>query len=302
VPLGKRSAPFAEPPVSEPTERYGVTPAQVILRWHLQRRSLPLPKSATPQRQRQNLDLFGFELTDAEVDAITALARPDGRLFGGDRTITRRCRHEHRGEPPPPGRCVHGATSRAPRSRHSANERAVGSWPARPSGLRYAASRYPALGGGPLAEADQPRRREARAVLTLMTWNVENFFAPQPADRAAYDARLAELAEVIRTAAPDLLALQEVGDEQPFEALRNKLVAGWTGVLSTHFETPHTIRVGWLSPGDLSDVEEVVHLPAALSPVEVADDGTTLARLGRGALAVTYTTAGGMKSGHSTRI
>jgi diketogulonate reductase-like aldo/keto reductase len=83
-PLGKRSAPFAEPPVSEPSERYGVTPAQVILRWHLQRRSLPLPKSATPQRQRQNLDLFGFELTDAEVDAITALARPDGRLFGGD--------------------------------------------------------------------------------------------------------------------------------------------------------------------------------------------------------------------------
>lgn len=83
-PLGKRSAPFAEPPVSEPTARCGVTPAQVILRWHLQRRSLPLPKSATPQRQRQNLDLFGFELTDAEVDAITALARPDGRLFGGD--------------------------------------------------------------------------------------------------------------------------------------------------------------------------------------------------------------------------
>jgi 2,5-diketo-D-gluconate reductase A len=86
-PLGKRSAPFAEPPVSEPTERHGVTPAQVILRWHLQRRSLPLPKSATPRRQRQNLDLFGFELTDAEVDAITALARPDGRLFGGDPDI-----------------------------------------------------------------------------------------------------------------------------------------------------------------------------------------------------------------------
>jgi diketogulonate reductase-like aldo/keto reductase len=83
-PLGKRSAPFAEPPVTEAAERYGVTPAQVILRWHLQRASLPLPKSATPQRQRQNFDLFSFELTDAEVDAITALARPDGRLFGGD--------------------------------------------------------------------------------------------------------------------------------------------------------------------------------------------------------------------------
>ena len=83
-PLGKRSAPFAEPPVADPAERYGVTPAQVILRWQLQRNSLPLPKSATPQRQRQNLDLFGFELTDTEVGAITALARPDGRLFGGD--------------------------------------------------------------------------------------------------------------------------------------------------------------------------------------------------------------------------
>jgi diketogulonate reductase-like aldo/keto reductase len=83
-PLGKRSAPYAEPPVTEPAERYGVTPAQVILRWQLQRGSLPLPKSATPGRQRQNLDLFGFELTDAEGDAITGLARPDGRLFGGD--------------------------------------------------------------------------------------------------------------------------------------------------------------------------------------------------------------------------
>jgi 2,5-diketo-D-gluconate reductase A len=83
-PLGKRSAPFAEAPVEEAAAQYGVTPAQVILRWHLQRGSLPLPKSATPQRQRQNLDVFGFELTDVEVEAITALARRDGRLFGGD--------------------------------------------------------------------------------------------------------------------------------------------------------------------------------------------------------------------------
>jgi diketogulonate reductase-like aldo/keto reductase len=83
-PLGKRSAPFAEGPVAEAAEQYGVTPAQVVLRWQTQRGSLPLPKSATPQRQRQNLDIFGFELTDAELEAITALARRDGRLFGGD--------------------------------------------------------------------------------------------------------------------------------------------------------------------------------------------------------------------------
>jgi diketogulonate reductase-like aldo/keto reductase len=83
-PLGKGSAPFAEPPVAQAAQRYDVTPAQVILRWQLQRGSLPLPKSATPQRQRQNLDVFGFQLTATEVEAITALARPDGRLFGGD--------------------------------------------------------------------------------------------------------------------------------------------------------------------------------------------------------------------------
>ena len=130
-------------------------------------------------------------------------------------------------------------------------------------------------------------------MLTIMTWNVENFFVPKPADQAAYEAKLAELADVIAAAAPDLLAVQEVGDAASFEALRAKLGAGWTGMLSTHFETPHTIRVGWLSPGALSDVDEIVDLPVALAPVKVGDDGTTLSQLGRGALAVTYTTATG---------
>jgi 2,5-diketo-D-gluconate reductase A len=83
-PLGKRSAPFDEGPVADAAQAHGVTPAQVVLRWQLQVGSLPLPKSATPQRQRENLDVFGFELKDAEVEAITGLGRADGRLFGGD--------------------------------------------------------------------------------------------------------------------------------------------------------------------------------------------------------------------------
>ena len=61
-----------------------MTPAQVILRWHVELGSLPIPKSATPSRQAENLDVFGFSLTADEVAAITALGRPDGRLFGGD--------------------------------------------------------------------------------------------------------------------------------------------------------------------------------------------------------------------------
>lgn len=83
-PLGKRSAPFGAEPVSGAAQAHGVTPAQVILRWHLQRGTLPLPKSAAPERQRSNLDIDGFELTADQLAAITGLGRPDGRLFGGD--------------------------------------------------------------------------------------------------------------------------------------------------------------------------------------------------------------------------
>jgi diketogulonate reductase-like aldo/keto reductase len=83
-PLGKRSAPFDQPPVVRAAEAHGVTPAQVVLRWHLQLGALPVPKSATPERQRQNLDLLGFELSEEEMAEITSLGRPDGRLFGGD--------------------------------------------------------------------------------------------------------------------------------------------------------------------------------------------------------------------------
>ena len=83
-PLGKKSAPFEEPVVVDAAQRHGVTPGQVILRWQVQRGLLPIPKSKTPERQAQNLDVFGFELTGEEMSAITALGRPDGRLFDGD--------------------------------------------------------------------------------------------------------------------------------------------------------------------------------------------------------------------------
>ena len=83
-PLGKRSAPFGEVPVADAARAHHVTPAQVVLRWHVQLGSVPLPKSATPERQRANLDVLGFELSEAEMAAITGLGRLDGRLFGGD--------------------------------------------------------------------------------------------------------------------------------------------------------------------------------------------------------------------------
>lgn len=54
------------------------TPAQVVLRWHLQQGRIVIPKSVTPSRIRENLDILGFELSAAELAAIDALDR-DGR-------------------------------------------------------------------------------------------------------------------------------------------------------------------------------------------------------------------------------
>jgi 2,5-diketo-D-gluconate reductase A len=83
-PMGKRRAPLEEAAVTAAAAAHDVSPGQVILRWHVQLGSLPIPKSADPRRQAENLDVFGFELTPEEMDAITALGEDDGRLFGGD--------------------------------------------------------------------------------------------------------------------------------------------------------------------------------------------------------------------------
>jgi diketogulonate reductase-like aldo/keto reductase len=83
-PLGKRRPAFTEPAVDTAATAHGVSPAQVVLRWHTQLGSIPIPKSATPERQRDNLDIFGFELSADELAAITAIGDHGGRLFGGD--------------------------------------------------------------------------------------------------------------------------------------------------------------------------------------------------------------------------
>lgn len=77
-----RGAGDREPVLLEMAERYRRTPAQLILRWHLQNGTIPIPKSVTPSRIRENIDVFDFELADADMAAIDALA--DGRHIGKD--------------------------------------------------------------------------------------------------------------------------------------------------------------------------------------------------------------------------
>lgn len=81
-PLARRSELLSEPVVTEIAAQLGVSPTQVVLRWHVQLGSTPIPKSAHAGRQRENADVFGFALTDDQVASISALER--GRLWGGD--------------------------------------------------------------------------------------------------------------------------------------------------------------------------------------------------------------------------
>lgn len=81
-PLARRSELLTERVIADIAAQHDVTPTQAVLRWHVELQSTPIPKSADPSRQRENADVFGFSLSEAEIAAISALER--GRLWDGD--------------------------------------------------------------------------------------------------------------------------------------------------------------------------------------------------------------------------
>jgi 2,5-diketo-D-gluconate reductase A len=75
-----------DPTVRSLAEKYGKSPAQVVLRWHIERGDIVFPKSVTPERIVENIDIFDFELDGEDVEAISALNRdertgPDPDVF-----------------------------------------------------------------------------------------------------------------------------------------------------------------------------------------------------------------------------
>jgi 2,5-diketo-D-gluconate reductase A len=64
---------LGDPEIATIAERTGKSPAQVVLRWHIERGDIVFPKSVTPARIRENIDIFDFELSAQDMETISAL-------------------------------------------------------------------------------------------------------------------------------------------------------------------------------------------------------------------------------------
>jgi 2,5-diketo-D-gluconate reductase A len=81
-PIGQSKGVLEEAAVTAVAEAHGVTPAQAVLRWHIQLGNVTIPKSVRPQRIRENMDVFAFELSGSEMEELTAMG--EDRRLGPD--------------------------------------------------------------------------------------------------------------------------------------------------------------------------------------------------------------------------
>jgi 2,5-diketo-D-gluconate reductase A len=81
-PLGQGKELLSDPVVTGLATLYAKSPAQILLRWHLQLGNVVIPKSVTPSRIKENIDVFGFELTAEDLAALAAL--DNGTRLGPD--------------------------------------------------------------------------------------------------------------------------------------------------------------------------------------------------------------------------
>jgi 2,5-diketo-D-gluconate reductase A len=83
-PLGRGGDILLDPIIQNIAVAHGKKPSQIILRWHVQSGYVPTPKSANPDRQKENLDVFGFSLTADEIQALNGLNKPDMTMRDSD--------------------------------------------------------------------------------------------------------------------------------------------------------------------------------------------------------------------------
>ena len=78
-PLGQGQL-LEDPVIGEIARKHAKTPAQIIIRWHIDSGLIVIPKSVTPSRITENFDVFGFELDEQDIAAVSGLDRSDGRI------------------------------------------------------------------------------------------------------------------------------------------------------------------------------------------------------------------------------
>ncbi|WP_214844875.1 aldo/keto reductase [Exiguobacterium sp. s150] len=83
-PLSRARTVIHDETITELARQKGKTVSQVILRWHVQLGVIPLPRSSSEMHQKENLDVFNFELTEGEMERLNALTKPDGRIDNQD--------------------------------------------------------------------------------------------------------------------------------------------------------------------------------------------------------------------------
>lgn len=78
---GKESNLLEDSTIVEIAERHSKSPAQVMIKWHLEQNLVPLPKSSKPERAKENFDVWDFVLNSDEIALIDGLDRPDGKTL-----------------------------------------------------------------------------------------------------------------------------------------------------------------------------------------------------------------------------
>ena len=132
-------------------------------------------------------------------------------------------------------------------------------------------------------------------MVTIATWNVENFYRPGgefgPKTEADYQAKLNALASTISSSQAEIVGLQEVGDPAALADLVAALGGHWFTQVSSAPDS-RDIRVALLSKIELHSQVDVVDLPPELGGGRADDQGGLLTKMGRGALQVTATVGG----------
>jgi diketogulonate reductase-like aldo/keto reductase len=86
-PLGRGTDLLTNPIITDIAAQHGISPAQTVLAWHVHLGAVPIPKSTSIERQRENLNVFDVSLTSDNIELIDTLARSDGRLANQDPAV-----------------------------------------------------------------------------------------------------------------------------------------------------------------------------------------------------------------------